>query len=370
MRILFVFPPAKVSNEVDTFRALDGVEVTTIGSHGTSRPSDLLYPSVGFPWVGSPNRWAGALRWYRKLRRVTDDGFDLVVSHELGTATTSQANTLARRFGLPHVVLYAQIMDDYPLYRLPPWKLWFRRLAHRVTGVICLNEMSAHNARHFGAPAEIVHVVTPGVDTELFAPAPSLERRPVVIFVGELRPDKGATEVVAAADLIAEELGPDFRLMLVGDGPQRALLEEQAITRPWLEIRGFVPRAELPELLRSARAMTIAPWSRPLSAEQLSFALIEAMSCGLPVVTTACGAIPTVVPGPNPVVPEHDVAGLAEGLRFVLGDAGEELGASNRQLVLERFALAGQAALLLETLKRIMSGPNAPRPGSRPNPRR
>lgn len=370
MRILFVFPPAKVSNEVDTFRALDGVEVTTIGSLGTSRPSDLLYPSVGFPWVGSPNRWAGALRWYRKLRNVTNDGFDLVVSHELGTATTSQANTLARRFGLPHVVLYAQIMDDYPLYRLPPWKLWFRRLAPRVTGIICLNEMSAHNARHFGAPPEIVHVVTPGVDTELFAPARVLEQRPVVIFVGELRPDKGATEVVAAADLIAGELGDDFRLILVGDGPQRALLEEQATTRPWLDIRGFVPRSELPELLRSARAMTIAPWSRPLSSEQLSFALIEAMSCGLPVVTTACGAIPTVVPSTNPVVPEHDVAGLAAGLRLVLGGEGESLGASNREVVLERFALGGQATLLLETLNRIMADPAAPHRAPRPDSRR
>lgn len=362
MRILFVFPPAKVSNEVDTFRALDGVEVTTIGSHGTSRPSDILRPSVGLPWVGSPDRWAGALRWYRKLDTVTDEGFDLVVSHELGTATTAQANTLARRFGLPHVVLYAQIMDDYPLYRLPPWKLWFRRLAHRVTGVICLNEMSAHNARHFGAPAEIVHVVTPGVDTELFSPAPRLEQRPVVIFVGELRPDKGATEVVAAADLIADGLGPDFRLILVGDGPQRAELEQQASTRPWLEVRGFVPRNELPDLLRAARAMSIAPWSRPLSSEQLSFALIEAMSCGLPVVTTACGAIPTVVPEGNPVVPEHDVAGIAEGLRHVLGDAGDDLGASNRSIALQRFALDGQASLLLETLNRIMAG----RAGSRP----
>lgn len=362
MRILFVFPPAKVSNEVDTFRALDGVEVTTIGSHGTSRPSDLLYPSIGLPWVGSPNRWAGALRWYRKLRRVTDDGFDLVVSHELGTATTAQANRIARRFGLPHVVLYAQIMDDYPLYRLPPWKLWFRRLSKRVTGIICLNEMSAHNARHFGAPAEIVHVVTPGVDTASFAPAPTLEARPVVIFVGELRPDKGATEVVAAADLIADEFGSEFRLVLVGDGPQRSLLEEQAATRPWLEVRGFVPRSELPELLRSARAMTIAPWSRPLSAEQLSFALIEAMSCGLPVVTTACGAIPTVVPEGNPVVPEHDVAGLADGLRLVLGKSGDELGASNREVALERYALGSQASLLLRTLQTIMTGPTAADP--------
>jgi glycosyltransferase involved in cell wall biosynthesis len=288
-----------------------------------------------------------------------------VVSHELGTETTAQANKLARRFGIPHVVLYAQIMDDYPLYRLPPWKLWFRRLGRRVTGIICLNEMSAHNARHFGAPAEIVHVVTPGVDTAVFSPAPTLETRPVIIFVGELRPDKGATEVVEAADRIAAEFGSDFRLILVGDGPQRSLLEAQAATRPWLEVRGFVQRAELPTLLRSARAMTIAPWSRPLSSEQLSFALIEAMSCGLPGVTTACGAIPTVVPHGNPVVPEHDVAGIAEGLRTVLGERGEELGDYNRKVALERFALGSQADLLLVTLAKIMSAPNSLRPSDR-----
>jgi glycosyltransferase involved in cell wall biosynthesis len=357
MRVLFVFPPTKVSNEVDTFSALDGVEVTTIGSSTTSRPSDVLVPSVGLPWVGSPKRWSAGLRWYWRLGRVRDDRFDLVVSHELGVPSSAQANRLARRFGLPHVVIYAQIMENYPVYRLPPWRLWCRRLSSRVAGVIAINAMSARSAIRFGAPEDRVHIVTPGVDTTLFAPAPELESRPIVIFVGELRPDKGATEVVAAADLIADELGDEFRLMLVGEGPQRAMLEEQATTRPWLEVRGFVPRNELPVLLRSARAMTIAPWSRTLSAEQLSFALIEAMSCGLPVVTTACGAIPTVVPRDNPVVPEHDVQGLAEGHRHVLGDSAEELGASNRRFVLDHYSLRGQSELLLETLNTIMSGP-------------
>jgi glycosyltransferase involved in cell wall biosynthesis len=365
MRILFIFPPAKVSNEVDTFRALDDVQVTAIGARGTNRPHELRLSSIGLPWLGSPNRWSGALRWYLNLRRVPNEGYDLVVSHELGAATTAQANRLARRLGLPHVVLYAQIMDNYILYRVPPWKRWCIRLADRISGYICLNDLCARNAQQFGAPQEAIHVVTPGVDTELFSPAPALESRPIVIFVGELRPDKGATEVVAAADMIAGDMGPDFRLVLVGDGPQRAQLEEQATTRPWLDVRGFVPREELPALLRTARAMSIAPWSRALWSEQLGFALIEAMSCGLPVVTTACGAIPTVVPGTNPVVPEHDVSGLAEGLRVVLGEAGEAIGASNRTTALERFSLGGQATLLHATLKEIMSDPIAPQSTAR-----
>jgi len=278
----------------------------------------------------------------------------------MGVPSSVQANKIARRFGLPHVVIYAQIKDDYPVYRLPPWSLWCRHLSRRVSRVICINEMSASSARSFGASPELISVVTPGVDTTLFSPAPELERNPTMIFVGELRPDKGASDVVAAADLIAGDIGPSFRLLLVGDGPQRALFEEQATTRPWLEVRGFVPRTELPDLLRSARAMSIAPWSRALSAEQLSFALIEAMSCGLPVVTTACGAIPTVVPDANPVVEEHDVAALAEGFRHVLSDAGEELGALNRRVALQRFSVDGQATLLAGVLESIIADSKNP----------
>lgn len=353
-KILYFFPPARVSNEVDTFRALKSAEVITVGSIKTERPSDITLRSIGLPWLGSPKRWAGALAWYVGSKKRLNLEPDIIVSHEMGTATSIQANRVARMLGVPHVIVVAQILPDYPLYRLPPWKFWMRRIASKADAFFCLNEASAENARHFGAPAKRVHVVTPGVDTSLFFPLPMRESRPIVSFIGELRPDKGILDAIAAAEIAADSLGPEFQLVVAGAGPLLDEVRNMALSRPWLNVLGFKERKTIPEVLRSSRAMMIAPWSRPFSAEQFGFALVEAMACGLPIVTTNCGAIPSVVPEGNWVVDEHDIEALANGLIESLKDDADAVGKNNRTYVVEHYELQKQSDRLSETITRVL----------------
>jgi glycosyltransferase involved in cell wall biosynthesis len=86
--------------------------------------------------------------------------------------------------------------------------------------------------------------------------------------------------------------------------------------------------------------------TRPNWREQFGRVLVEAMACGVPVVGSDSGEIPTVVGDAGLSFPEGDAARLAECLRSLLADAAlrEELAQRGRERVLELFTVEQVAA--------------------------
>jgi glycosyltransferase involved in cell wall biosynthesis len=101
-----------------------------------------------------------------------------------------------------------------------------------------------------------------------------------------------------------------------------------------------------------------ASYTRRHSEEQFGFALVEGMAAGLPVVSTMCGSIPTVVPPGNFLSPEHDIEGLAAGIVAALDPAADQVGASNRLHVLEHYSSKVQATRLRSLITDIIAGPH------------
>jgi glycosyltransferase involved in cell wall biosynthesis len=176
----------------------------------------------------------------------------------------------------------------------------------------------------------------------------------VLAFVGELRPDKGILDVIAAANL-ARALIPELRLVVIGDGPLRDHVATEARGSGFIEYRGRVPRDQLPSVYHEARSFIIAPQTRRFWAEQFGFASVEAMACGLPIVITDSGAVPEVIPHWNPICPQGDVGSLAAAIVATLGSSGDELGRLNRARVEECFADAKQAATLRRWLGQLVA---------------
>jgi glycosyltransferase involved in cell wall biosynthesis len=207
-----------------------------------------------------------------------------------------------------------------------------------------------------GVSPGLIVTVSPGVDTDVFRPSPSLSRtQPLVaISVGELRADKGVLDVIAGADAAIGRLPKEFRLVLVGDGPLRSSVERLAESRPWLDVLGRIPRDSVADQLRAADVFILTPHSRPFWVEQLGFAVIEAMACGLPVVVTNCGALSEVVPDHNPVVPEGDVDAIANGLIAAFGPEGDDWGPRNLHAVKERYTLKTQGERLDLALTEVL----------------
>jgi len=136
-----------------------------------------------------------------------------------------------------------------------------------------------------------------GVDTQKLRPA-SVERSPVILTIAGSGMDRGNSarkciaEIIRAAPLIHSE-HPDTRFVIVGkkgsDFPSLQALVHQLGAESFVEFPGTVSEAEKIELLQQCRV-----YLQPSRHEGFGLSVLEAMSCGAPVVTSAVGALPEV----------------------------------------------------------------------------
>jgi glycosyltransferase involved in cell wall biosynthesis len=135
----------------------------------------------------------------------------------------------------------------------------------------------------------------------------------VLITIGRLVKEKNHAHLVRAA---APLLGPDRRLVIVGDGALRGALRAQVEALPcaaYVHLPGA--RRDVPALLSSADAFVLSS-----DSEGLPIGLLEAWAAGLPVVATAVGGIPAALTTEETglLVPPRDEAALSAALARVL----------------------------------------------------
>jgi glycosyltransferase involved in cell wall biosynthesis len=202
-------------------------------------------------------------------------------------------------------------------------------------------------------------VVNLGVDLERFRPP--REQRPdtteavAVLCLGRLVERKGQAFLVAA--MAAPGAAP-LELTLAGDGPERRRLEglaEGLETGRRITFTGIVGQNEALELYRRSDLFCL-----PSLSEGLPAVLIEAMACGLPVVTTRIDAIPELVSdGENGLLVEPGDAGaLAAALTRLARDPGlrARLGAAARETIRNHYEIGIQTGRLLALFGRRSAG--------------
>ncbi len=147
-------------------------------------------------------------------------------------------------------------------------------------------------------PPEHITSVPTGIDTGLFRPGDKKEARmrlgldpaiPVIGIVATLRSWKGHSYLIEAFARLADK---DTKLLIIGDGPQRRAINDQ-ISALGLNGRVVTPGNQQ-EVLPWLQAMDV--FVLPSYAnEGVPQALMQAMACGLPVVTTPVGGITEAV---------------------------------------------------------------------------
>ena len=110
------------------------------------------------------------------------------------------------------------------------------------------------------------------MNVDRFTAAPGGAREDFYLTAARMVPYKRVDRVVAAF-----RETPDRRLVVVGDGPEEARVRRAAGDAANIEFRGFVPAAELVDLLGRARAFLFA------AEEDFGIGLVEAQACGTPV---------------------------------------------------------------------------------------
>jgi glycosyltransferase involved in cell wall biosynthesis len=139
-------------------------------------------------------------------------------------------------------------------------------------------------------------------------------------FAGRLVPEKGAHTVIEALALLPPSMA-DIRLVIAGDGPDRAVLDD-LVTRLGLgsrvEFTGHLSRQDVQRCMASV-ALQIVP---SLWAEPFGLVVVEAMARGTPVLASATGALPELLEDGRTgyLCPPGDPARLAARMVEVLAD--------------------------------------------------
>jgi glycosyltransferase involved in cell wall biosynthesis len=283
--------------------------------------------------IALDRRRLGSLRALRALIREFQP--DIIVSH---SSSDSWLVAAATRFLNPRPAIVRLRHISGPVARGPLNRWLYGRVPARVvTTGIAINNMLIE--RLSLDPAHVAAIPT-GTDLDRFKPGHRTTARvalglPVdkklIGIVATLRSWKGHRFLVSA---MTDPRLEGARLVLVGDGPQEPALRAQ------------IAELGLGERVRLAgRQDDVRPWLHALDVfvlpstdnEGLPQALMQAMACELPVVTTAAGAIPELVRGGENglVVPAENPAALAEAIARLLDDralAGRLAAAGRREV--------------------------------------
>lgn len=173
-----------------------------------------------------------------------------------------------------------------------------------------------------------------------------------VVAVGRLVPKKGFDDLILASARSAEALGRR-EVLIAGEGPERQRLEELiSETGAPVRLLGPLPNSEIPGLLATA-SLFAAPSKVAQDGDRdgRPAAIAEAMTAGLPVLSTTLPGIPDLVDsGQGILVRPDDPAALAAGLSGMLGRPAAEREAMGRAASKQALAIHGRRAVAMRML--------------------
>lgn len=280
--------------------------------------------------------------------------FDIIYINGLWSYPATVSCYYSRRYEKPYIVaprgmLYSYTMKKKAWKKLPYYQIFTKkdmRCASAIHYTTSDEAKQCHTRLRLNNEALIV---PNGIDPAVFpcrseseilkSKYPILKNKKVVLFLGRICWIKGLDVLVKSFSLLAKERG-DVHLLIVG--PDENGYEKKV--RRWLEEEGVADRATFTGMLEGDEKLDAYLGSDifvlPSYSENFGMVVVEAMSCGLPVVISdqvgICDDVETAHAG---VIVKTDAALLAGALTRLLEDPGLclEMGARGRTLVENKY---------------------------------
>lgn len=363
MRILHVykdyFPvPGGIENHIRVLaerQALTGHEVTVLITNPGHLASEEMLHGVE---VRRARRLATvastplSLDLGNKLRMAEVDITHLHFPYPVGEI----AQFIAGR-GRPYVITYhSDVVRQKRLLVL--YRPLLMRVLRGSRRIIATSDRYVRSSPFLGRVSDQTVVIPLSVDFETFSSANALfsgEGRPVILFVGRHRHYKGVDDLLRALK------ETKATLLLAGDGPMRPSWEQLSSElglQDRVRFLGHVPDAQLPGLYASADLFVLPANSR---AEAFGKVLLEAMSAGLPCITTELGTGTSFVVQHEVtglVVPPRDSQALASALKRLLNDDAlrRKMGAAGKKRVAREFNPQRMAKAVENIYQEVLHG--------------
>ncbi|MSU20526.1 MAG: colanic acid biosynthesis glycosyltransferase WcaL [Pedosphaera sp.] len=282
-------------------------------------------------------RWRTLMHWGESVmlaRQMQKDGITHLHCQYIDHIA-SNARTVFLLTQIPYSIS-AHTGDIYYEKLMLPEKLEEARF------IVCCSDSSRTELLKHGLPkhASKVRVVYHGVDTRLFAPKEmELRSENLILTIGRLDPLKGFTTLIEACGRLHKQ-GVVFTCEIVGEGSQRdeldTLIQKHDLKRV-VFLKGAVLQENILAYYHRASIFVLPSMTK----QGIPNVLMEALACGLPVVSTPLGGIPELIDNgiDGFLVQQDNPEELANCLRQILQDRSlrRTIGAAGREKVCTKF---------------------------------
>jgi glycosyltransferase involved in cell wall biosynthesis len=298
--------------------------------------------TAGYQLVVAPVIWNGSFHLHyfpTASSLLADVRPDLLhMDEEPYNVATYHALRAARRAGVRSLFFsWQNIHRRYP----EPFRRLERWVYRTADAAIAGTAAAAAVLRRKGYDGPLRVIPQFGVDADVYQPAPGTPSdRPFTIgYAGRLVSEKGLDTLVEAV----AGLQGDWRLLFCGWGPWRPRLERDLGRLGFAERVTFcegVAAIDMPACYHAMDVLVLPSRTRRNWKEQFGRVLVEAMACGVPVVGSDSGAIPSVIGNAGLVFPEGDANALRAHLAALRDQPARrrDLAALGRKRVLDCFA--------------------------------
>ncbi len=209
-------------------------------------------------------------------------------------------------------------------------KYYLQFILKRVDMIIAFSHSTKRDLiKYMGVPEDKLRTVYNGIDTDRFKVLPpsyiELVRQkykldfPFILYVGNLEPKKNIPTLLKAFTLFSSKNSGDYKLVIVGHKVWRYEPIFNTIKDLNLQDKviflGYVPEEDVPGIYNAANLFVL-----PSIYEGFGLPPLEAMACGVPVVTSNSSSLPEVVSDAGIMVDPYDSAALANAIDQVLSD--------------------------------------------------
>ena len=219
----------------------------------------------------------------------------------------------------------------------------------RISRATFVTTCTEFNAAHLRAVApddtHRIKCIYHGIDSHRFRPGPKVSREtPLIVAIGRFRPKKGFDLLIDACAGLAQS-GLAFQCRIVGYGEDANALEKRIAGHglsPAVSLVAPMTQPQIIKLLQHA-SVFVMPCRVTSNGDRdgIPNALLEAMACGVPIVSTEVSGVPEVVNTEcnGLLVPPEEPVALTSAIRRLLIDPGlaKRLGTAARASVLNRF---------------------------------